>query len=68
MQHKVGSGLRGLNRVVVIADDIVEEVRRLLVIVVACGALRGWVCAVAVPVAVVVQPLSVLRRFCCRNP
>ena len=68
MQHEVGSGLRGHNSVVVIAGGIVGKVRRLLEVVVACGVLRGWVCAVAVPVAVVVQPLSVLRRFCCRNP
>ena len=68
MQREVGIGLRGHNSVVVIAGGIVGEVRRLLEVVVACGALRGWVCAVAVPVAVVVQPLSVLRRFCCRNP
>ena len=68
MQHRVESGLRGLNSVVVIADGIVGEVRRLFGVVVACGALRDWVCcAVAVPAAVVVQPLSVLRKICCRN-
>ena len=66
MRHRVESGLRGLNSVVVIADGIVGEVRRLFGVVVACRALRDWVCcAVAVPAAVVVQPLSVLRRICC---
>ena len=68
LQRRVGKGLRGLNSFVVIADGIVWEVRRLFGVVVASGALLGRVCcAFAVPAAVVVQPLSVLRRICCRN-
>ena len=52
MQREVGSGLRGHNSVVVIAGGIVGEVQQQIGVVVACGALQGWVCAVAVPITV----------------
>ena len=68
MLHRVGSGLRGLNSGVVIADGIVGEVRRLFGVVVVYAALRIWAyCVVVVSGAVVVQPLFVLRMICCQG-
>ena len=52
MQREVRERVKGANSVVVIAGGIVGEVRRQMGVVVACGALQGWVCAVAVPVTV----------------